>query len=141
MKNTPDSPHNAAGKRTILAIDDDPSVASLLSAILGRRGYRIIAALDGRQGLAKAIEIKPHFITLDIMMPGMDGWTVLKELKRINELKDIPVVILSVFDEKKLGYKLGAFDYLVKPFAMEDLFSVVEKVETAMDAGEDGEDI
>jgi DNA-binding response OmpR family regulator len=119
----------AVATRMILSIDDDPNVSMILNSLLKNRGYEVVSALDGKEGLAKAIELKPKFITLDISMPGMDGWLVLKQLKRLEEVKNIPVIILSVFDEKRMGYDLGAFDYLVKPFELEDIFCMVDRVE------------
>jgi DNA-binding response OmpR family regulator len=118
-------------RRTLLAIDDDPHIADLLGMLLKDRGYDVVAAPDGRQGIEKALYLKPDIIILDVMMPELDGWEVLKELKRSDRAKDIPVVIMSVFDEKKLGYRLGAFDYLVKPFEIPDILRMVEKVESA----------
>ena len=115
--------------RTLLSIDDDPNISFILDSLLKTRGYDVVSALDGREGLARAIDLKPDLITLDISMPEMDGWQVLKELKRLEEVKDIPVVILSIFDEKKLGYDLGAFDYLLKPFEIEDMYSIMDRVE------------
>jgi DNA-binding response OmpR family regulator len=125
-----------AGK-TVLSIDDDPNIAIILESVLGEKGYEVIPALDGKEGLLKAIKLKPHLITLDISMPEMDGWMVLKELKCLDEVRKIPVVILSIFDEKKLGYALGAFDYLVKPFDIDDLCSVVDRAEACNSLMED----
>ncbi len=115
--------------RTILAIDDDPNIGRLLGKVLGQRGYHIVQASDGSEGLEIAARIRPDFITLDIMMPKMDGWLVLKEMKRTEALRDIPVAILSICDEKKLGYHLGASDYLLKPFDIEDLHGMIDRFE------------
>jgi DNA-binding response OmpR family regulator len=119
-------------RKTLLAIDDDPHIADILGLLLKDKGYDVIEASDGRQGLEKARDLKPDIIVLDVMMPELDGWEVLKELKRSETARDIPVVIVSVFDEKKLGFRLGAFDYLVKPFEIPDILGMVEKVESAM---------
>ena len=126
-------------KRVILSIDDDPNIPLIRNTVFADRGYEVVAAPDVRRGLAKAIAIRPDLITLDISMPEMDGWLVLKELKRIHELKNIPVIILSIFDEKKLGYDLGAYDYLVKPFEINDIFSVVDRAAAETGTGTEKE--
>ncbi len=133
MNRLSDTKELAIQNRVILSIDDDPNISFILSTVFQGRGYDVVSAPDGKTGLAKAIEIRPDLITLDISMPEMDGWLVLKELKRTRQVKSIPVVILSIFDEKKLGYDLGAFDYLVKPFEIDDIFSVVDRAVTGTD--------
>jgi DNA-binding response OmpR family regulator len=122
--------------RTILAIDDDPNIGPLLGKVLRQRGYDVVTASNGPEGLEKAARIRPDIVTLDIMMPKMDGWLVLKEMKRQEELRDIPVAILSICDERKLGHRLGAFDYLLKPFDIEDLLCLIDRFESA--AGNSG---
>lgn len=133
MNRLSDTRELAIKNRVILSIDDDPNISFILSTVFQGRGYDVVSAPDGKTGLAKAIEIRPDLITLDISMPEMDGWLVLKELKRTRQVKSIPVVILSIFDEKKLGYDLGAFGYLVKPFEIDDIFSVVDRAVTGTD--------
>lgn len=122
-------------RKTLLAIDDDPHIADILRMLLAERGYEVIVAYDGRQGLEKAMDLMPDFITLDVMMPELDGWEVLKRLKRSPLVKHIPVVIVSVMDERKFGHHLGAFDYLVKPFEIPDIIGMVERVEKQMRPG------
>lgn len=100
--------------KTLLAIDDNPEVIELIRKNVGS-DYNVIGLLDGEQAVAKAKEVKPTAITLDIMMPGKDGWQVLQELKRDPETEDIPVIVLSIVDEKKMGFSLGATEYIVKP--------------------------
>lgn len=100
---------------TILCIDDDVFVRDLLKRFLANEGFRFIGASTGAKGLALALSEKPDVITLDIMMPEMDGWSVLNELKSNEELVDIPVVIVSMVDELRRGLTLGAADYLSKP--------------------------
>lgn len=123
----------ASGKtkrtRTLLAIDDDPNIGPLLGKVLEQRGYKVVSASNGNEGLEKAVELKPDFITLDIMMPEKDGWLVLKEMKQNETLREIPVAILSICDEKKLGYELGVFDYLLKPFDIEELHHMIDRLE------------
>ena len=116
-------PDASAG--TVLAIDDDPTVHELLRRTLGSHGFRLESALSGEEGLRLARKLKPQAITLDVMMPGMDGWTVLLSLKAIPELADIPVVMLTIVDNKNLGYSLGAAEFLTKPLDRRRLTSVM----------------
>jgi len=124
--------------KPVLAIDDDPNVALLLDAMLKEKGYDVIPAPDGKEGLARAIKLRPYFIMLDIMMPEMDGWLVLKELKKLDALKDTPVVIISIIDEKNMGFKLGAFDYIVKPFGIDEIYDVVDRIEKSLEQDSNG---
>lgn len=100
--------------KTILAIDDNPEVIDLIRKYIGA-DYRVVGHLSGEGAVEKAKAIRPAVITLDIMMPGKNGWHVLLDLKRTPETQDIPVVILSIVDDKKKGFSLGAAEYLVKP--------------------------
>ena len=113
---------------TILTIDDDPQARTLLRRLLEREGYRVQEAPDGETGLQQARELRPDCITLDVMMPGMDGWTVLAALKRDPELAEIPVVMLSILDERNLGFSLGAFDYLTKPVDRKRLRDILSRL-------------
>ena len=99
----------------ILAVDDDPAVLDLLSRNLNREGYSVRTATNGRDALTLAKELKPRLITLDVMMPSMDGWSVLTALKADPVTRDIPVVMVSIIDDRQLGFALGAADYLTKP--------------------------
>ncbi len=103
------------GQYTVLSIDDDEQMHELMRRQLGRAGYLVIAAYDGPEGLRLARTVSPDVITLDVMMPGTDGWQVLAELKADAELADIPVVMLTMVADRSKGYALGADDYLVKP--------------------------
>lgn len=105
--------------REVLAIDDDPDVIYLLQENLQDAGYRVVGARSGTEGVQKASEIQPYAITLDIMMPQKDGWQTLHELKKNPQTKDIPVIMLSIIDNKQLGYQLGATDFLLKPLNAE----------------------
>jgi signal transduction histidine kinase/DNA-binding response OmpR family regulator/PAS domain-containing protein len=116
-----------AGAQTVLVIDDDPDVRDLLGRHLGRSGYRVATAGGGEDGLKCAREIRPDAIMLDVLMPGMDGWAVLSVLKDDAELSDIPVIMVSMLDDRSLGYSLGAADYLNKPVERERLLSVLRK--------------
>ena len=111
---------------TILTIDDDPTISNLIDRYLSKEGFVIQTAYSGKEGLALAHKIKPQFITLDVMMPGMDGWTVLKQLKADPQLQHIPVTMLSLVDERGLSNKLGADDYLLKPVDWEKLSDLVK---------------
>jgi PAS domain S-box-containing protein len=111
----------------VLVIDDDPTVHDLIKRFLGRQGFRVISASSGEEGLKLAREQRPDVIVLDVQMPSMDGWTVLQALKADAELKDIPVVVLTMMDQKNIGYSLGAADYLMKPVDRERMTSVLKK--------------
>lgn len=114
-------------QKTVLVIDDDPAVRDLLQRFLSREGYHVACAAGGEEGLRMARESHPEAITLDVAMPRMDGWTVLSTLKTDQETADIPVIMLSIIDDKNLGYALGATDYLLKPLDKERLLIVLKK--------------
>ena len=99
----------------ILVVDDDATVRELVVRHLERAGFVAVAARGGQDGLRLVRELRPAAVTLDIMMPDLDGWTVLAAIKGDPELADIPVVLISIVDQKNRGYALGAADYLVKP--------------------------
>jgi DNA-binding response OmpR family regulator len=108
-------------------IDDDPTVRDLLQRFLGKEGFRVIPAAGGEEGLRLARESRPDAIVLDIQMPGMDGWSVLRSLKAEEALKDVPVVVVTMMDQKELGFALGASDYLMKPVERERIAEVLRK--------------
>ncbi|MBN1955920.1 MAG: GAF domain-containing protein [Anaerolineae bacterium] len=124
----PDAPPAAEEGAVVLVIDDDPDVRYLLQEDLSEAGYRVVVAATGAEGLEKARRLQPLAITLDIVMPDMDGWAVLYELKASELTQDIPVVILSMVDKKELGYRLGAFDYMIKPFDREMLLGILTRI-------------
>ena len=99
----------------ILVVDDDATVRELVVRHLERAGFAAVAARGGQEGLRLVRELRPAAVTLDIMMPDLDGWTVLAAIKGDPELAGIPVVLMSIVDQKNRGYALGAADYLVKP--------------------------
>ncbi len=111
----------------VLVIDDDATVQDLLRRSLNRDGFRVETAPDGASGLAQARALRPAIITLDVMMPGMDGWEVLAALKEDPATSDIPVIVMSIVDEKGLGFSLGAADYLTKPLDLSRLTMVVKR--------------
>ena len=110
---------------TVLVIDDDPAVRDLMQRFLVKEGFRVVLAATGDEGLRLARELRPDAITLDVMMPGLDGWGVLTALKADPQLAEIPVVMLTIVDDKNLGYALGAADYLTKPIERDRLVSVL----------------
>jgi PAS domain S-box-containing protein len=113
--------------RTVLVIDDDPAVRDLMQRFLVREGFRVVVAAGGEEGLRLAREVRPDAITLDVMMPSVDGWAVLAELKADPALAKVPVIMLTMVDDKSLGYALGAADYLTKPIDREQLVAVLRK--------------
>ena len=110
----------------VLVIDDDPTVHDLMKRSLSREGFHVLSALDGEEGLRLAKAHHPQVITLDVMMPGVDGWAVLSSLKSDPELADIPVIMVTIIDEKNLGYSLGASEYLTKPIDRNRLLAVLD---------------
>ena len=125
----PDLVAAANGKdlRTILVIDDDETTCDMLRRTFEKAGYRVAVATRAEDGLKLARSVKPDAITLDVMMPGMDGWSVLRTLKADGELMRIPVIMLSMVDDKGMGYSLGAAEYLTKPVDRSRLLPLLEK--------------
>jgi signal transduction histidine kinase/CheY-like chemotaxis protein len=121
------TPADAAGRGTVLVVDDDESARELMQRFLGREGFRVVATGRGEEALRLAREIAPDAITLDVMMPGMDGWAVLAALKADAATADIPVVMVTIVDDRSLGYALGAADYLTKPIDRERLVAVLAR--------------
>lgn len=113
----------------ILVIDDDPEVRYTIGQYLISKGYSVEYAENSDDGIKKAIELQPFAITLDIMMPDKDGWTVMKELKENEETKDIPVILISITGDKNLGYGLGAFEFFIKPLSADKLLSALGRLE------------
>lgn len=117
----------ADGRPTVLVVDDDPTVCSLLTKTLTKEGYRVISARNGIEALAFAREHRPQAITLDVLMPQMDGWGVLKELKADAHLRDIPVIMVTVLNERGMAIPLGAADFLTKPVDRQRLTSILRE--------------
>jgi len=116
---------------TVLVVDDDPVARDLLQRALGKAGFRVECATDGEDALRLARSLRPEAITLDVMMPGVDGWATLAALKADPELAGIPVIMLTIVDDKNKGYALGAADYMTKPFNREQLAATLAKYRRA----------
>ncbi len=116
------------GGRIILAVDDDPQILALYERYLGPQGYDVVGLTDPARALERARQLKPYAITLDIMMPGYDGWQVLSELKRDRETHDTPVIICSILEQQERGFSLGAADYLLKPILEDDLINALNRL-------------
>jgi CheY-like chemotaxis protein/two-component sensor histidine kinase len=115
------------GVGTVLVIDDEATVRDLMQRFLSKEGFRVATAASGEEGLRRARELRPDAITLDVMMPGMDGWAVLSALKADPDVADIPVIMLTIVDDRNLGYALGASDYLTKPIDRDRLVTVLKQ--------------
>ncbi|GAA3407011.1 MHYT domain-containing protein [Paenibacillus hodogayensis] len=112
---------------SMLLIDDEPSNKQLMKRYLAKEGWSLAFAGSGEEGLALARKLRPKLICLDILMPSMDGWSVLSVLKRDPELADIPVVIWSMTNDRQLGYSLGASAFLDKPIQRDKLLAMMDK--------------
>ena len=110
---------------TVLVIDDDPEACEIIERFLKKDGFEVITATSGEEGLRIAHRIKPAAITLDVMMPEMDGWSVLRALKADPNLQNIPVVMVTMVDDKTKGYSLGATEYLTKPVSRDMLLKIL----------------
>jgi len=114
------------GQPVVLVVEDDPQTNELLSLWLKDASYRTAQAFDGKQALRLARELKPYAIILDILLPGVDGWQVMEELKAEPETGMIPVIIVSILDRRQKGMQMGAFDYFVKPVGKRELLCRLE---------------
>ena len=117
-----------ADKKIILAVDDDAQVINLYERYLNPQGYYVVPLTDPSKAKERILELKPFAITLDIMMPNQDGWSVLTEIKSDPATRDYPVVICSIIDQADKGFNLGAADYLVKPILEEDLVRALNRI-------------
>jgi len=121
------SDESPSAKDTVLVIDDDPSVRDLMTRFLSKLGFHAISAANGEEGLRLARQTRPRIITLDVVMPGINGWDVLAELKADSELASIPVIIVTIADNEILGMDRGASNYFVKPFDRQRLAAELKK--------------
>ena len=113
---------------TVLVVDDDVSARDLLKRFLNKEGFHVECAASGPEAINAAKNIRPKVITLDVMMPGMDGWAVLTKLKEDPLVADIPVIMLTIVDDKHFGHALGATEYLTKPVDRDRLSAVIHKL-------------
>jgi signal transduction histidine kinase/CheY-like chemotaxis protein len=118
------------GIDTILVIDDDATVRDLMTRFVGKLGFRAVAASNGEEGLRMARAIRPKIITLDVVMPSLDGWDVLSQLKADPDLAAIPVIMVTIVDNQAFGLEQGVSEYLVKPIDRERLAVALDKYRT-----------
>jgi CheY-like chemotaxis protein len=118
----------ASGQHTILVIDDDPAVLDLMRRILAKEGFLPLLADDPRTALGLAHSAKPSVIILDVLMPGMNGWEILRALKADRELEGFPVVMLTIVDDRRTALALGAVEHLVKPVDRDVLMRVLDRL-------------
>ena len=127
--------HSDDHKGTVLVIDDDADSRDLMQRALTKDGFQVVTVGDGKQGLHLARELNPVAITLDVMMPETDGWALLRTLKADKHLQDIPVVMLTMIDDKSMGYTLGAAEYLTKPVDRKLLLHTLRKFQREGSSG------
>ena len=116
-------------KTVILAVDDDPLMLKLIRDIGDKAGYEVITAADGKQGVEAALKHKPALILMDIMMPEMDGYAAVAQLKSQPETRGIPVIMLTAIGyeiNRALALKMGASDYVTKPFDIKQLLALIK---------------
>jgi CheY-like chemotaxis protein len=124
---TPIAIYSPRDDSAILVIDDDPDVRQLLQRHLAAEGFRVLTAAGGEEGLRIARQVRPRAITLDIMMPGMDGWSVLTELKKDPDLAHVPILLCTILDDRNMGFALGASEFLTKPVDRNQLVALLRK--------------
>ncbi len=125
---------------TVLIIDDEKLIVKATELVIRLSGYNVISSFDGVEGLKTAREKKPDLILLDIMMPGIDGWSVLKELKSDPATQQIPVIIFTAKEYirgKESSLSAGAVDYITKPFETSELLQAIHKHISLTDKGVD----
>ena len=122
------APTLPAGKPAVLVIEDDPAAQELLRLQLEGAGYGVVVTASGRQALAWLASMRPDAVLLDIMLPDLDGWEILQRLKGDPATRSIPVMVVSIVDDKQLGLALGAVDYLVKPVSRELLLEAIGRL-------------
>jgi len=124
----PTQADGAARRDIVMVIDDDPAVLDLMQRILAKEGFRPVLSDDPRKALALARAVKPTAIVLDVLMPVMNGWEVLRALKADAELESVPVVMLTIVDDRRAGLALGAAEHLVKPVDRDVLMRVLDRI-------------
>ncbi|HNB55126.1 MAG TPA: response regulator, partial [Anaerolineales bacterium] len=117
-----------SNRKLVLAIEDDPQIINLYQRYLEPEGYQVIPLTDSTHAVQQAKQIHPFAITLDVHMPNLDGWQVMKALKSDPETRPIPVIFCTIVENQAKGYSLGATDYLMKPILGEDLVNALGRV-------------
>jgi len=119
-------------KRKVVCIEDEQEMIDLVQLILGRKGFELIGAMGGKEGLQKVKDNKPDLVLLDLMMPDMDGWEVYQQMKADPDIQHIPVIVVTAKAQsidKVLGLHIAKVDdYVTKPFGPQELLAAVEKV-------------
>lgn len=118
-------------KSKILIIDDDPDALETMAAVLETRDYQVLMALSGAEGISKAVKEKPDLIMMDVMMPGLDGFATCKMIKENEEIKDIPVILLTgkgLVGDMEKGFAAGAKDFMIKPIDWDTLFLKIKEL-------------
>lgn len=128
-----ENPALSEGDEYILLVDDDKATHDVVKRAIKKEGYIVYSAFDGDEGMEQARKVIPKLILLDVLMPGRDGWSVLKEIKNDVKLKDVPVVITSVLNEESLASSLGADDYMKKPIDRSFFINLVKRYITEKD--------
>jgi len=122
----------AEEKKVVVCIEDEPEMIDLVKLILGRKGFDLVGAVGGREGLETVRKLRPDLVLLDLMMPDMDGWEVYQQMKADDELKDVPVIVVTAKAQsidKVLGLHIAKVDdYVTKPFGPHELLQSVNKV-------------
>ncbi len=114
--------------RTVLTVDDDEGVITLFRRYLENQGYQVVGLTRGGEVVAEAKRLKPYAITLDIIMPDLDGWHIIRSLKSDPETRDIPIIVCSIVGDKDKGMSMGVSDYLIKPIMEQDLMDALERL-------------
>ncbi len=126
---------NETRKKKVLCIEDEPEMIDLVKLILERKGFQVVGAVGGREGLKSIRREKPDLVLLDLMMPDVDGWEVYRQMRAEEALKDIPVIVVTAKAhniDKVLGLRIVKVnDYLTKPFGPQELLNSIEKVLSA----------
>ena len=116
---------------TVLVVEDEVDLLFTIALSLELSGYRVIKAASGEEALTLVEKERPDAVVLDIRLPGIDGWSVLEAIKAEPETRDIPVIVVSIVDERARGAALGAAEYLVKPVRRDDLLAALAAVTTS----------